>query len=72
MAEAEKLALTMLKNGPLAMASAIACVVRGAGLPVEQGLRLESEQFGVLAGTEDMHEGLQAFLDKRPAQFKSR
>ena len=35
-----------------------------------QGLRLESSLFGILAASEDMHEGLQAFLEKRPAQFQ--
>jgi len=72
LAEAEKLANTMLKNGPLAVAAAIECVVRGGSLPLEQGLRFESGRFGILAASEDMHEGLQAFLDKRPAAFHRR
>ena len=68
--EALKLAETMLKNGPLAIAAALECVLRGASLPLEQGLRFESGRFGILAASEDMHEGLQAFLDKRPANFQ--
>jgi enoyl-CoA hydratase len=72
LAEAEKLALAILKNGPLAVSAAIACVVRGGSLTLEEGLRFESGQFGTLAASEDMHEGLQAFLDKRPADFKRR
>ena len=71
-AEAVKLAQTILKNGPLAVAAALECVVRGMQLPLEQGLRFESGRFGILAASEDMHEGLQAFLDKRPAAFKRR
>jgi enoyl-CoA hydratase/carnithine racemase len=47
-------------------------VVRGLQLPLEQGLRFESGRFGILAASDDMHEGLQAFLDKRPANFKRR
>jgi len=70
--EAVKLAQAILKNGPLAVAAALECVVRGMQLPLEQGLRFESGRFGILAASEDMHEGLQAFLDKRPANFKRR
>jgi enoyl-CoA hydratase len=68
--EAIKLAQTILKNGPLAVEAALECVVRGMQLPLDQGLRFESGRFGILASSEDMHEGLQAFLDKRPAGFK--
>jgi len=70
--EAVKLAQAILKNGPLAVAAAIECVVRGLQLPLDQGLRFESGRFGILAASDDMHEGLQAFLDKRPANFKRR
>ena len=68
--EAEKLAQSILKNGPLAVAAALEAVHRGMQLPLEQGLRFESCQFGVLAATEDMHEGLKAFLEKRPPRFQ--
>jgi enoyl-CoA hydratase len=71
-AEAVKLAQAILKNGPLAVTAAIECVVRGMQLPLDQGLRFESGRFGILAASDDMHEGLQAFLDKRPASFKRR
>jgi len=70
--EAVKLAQAILKNGPLAVAAALECVVRGMQLPLEQGLRFESGRFGILAASEDMHEGLNAFLEKRPAAFKRR
>ncbi len=72
MAEAEKLALTILRNGPLAVQAVIESVVRGGSLPVAEALRFESGRFGIVASTEDMHEGLQAFLDKRPANFRRR
>jgi enoyl-CoA hydratase len=68
--EAIKLAQAILKNGPLAVAAALECVVRGMQLPLDQGLRFESGRFGILASSDDMHEGLQAFLDKRAANFK--
>jgi enoyl-CoA hydratase len=68
--EAEKLAQSILKNGPLAVAAALEAVHRGMQLPLGQGLRFESSLFGVLAASEDMHEGLRAFLEKRPARFQ--
>ena len=68
--EAEKLAQSILKNGPLAVAAALEAVHRGTQLPLDQGLRFESSLFGVLAASEDMHEGLKAFLEKRPARFQ--
>ena len=70
--EAVKLAEAMLSNGPLAVEAALECVVRGMSLPLDQGLRFESGRFGILASSEDMHEGLQAFLDKRKADFHRR
>src|SRR5262249_38750014 len=49
--EAVKLAEAILKNGPLAVAAALECVVRGMQLPLEQGLRFESGRFGILAAS---------------------
>jgi len=72
LAEAEKLAGSMLKNGPLAVAAALEAAHRGMQLPLADGQRLESGLFGILAASEDMHEGLKAFLEKRPAQFRRR
>ena len=66
------MAEAILKNGPLAVEAALECVMRGMQMPLDQGLRLEAGRFGILAASEDMHEGLQAFLDKRPADFKRR
>ncbi|MBI5170458.1 MAG: enoyl-CoA hydratase/isomerase family protein [Candidatus Eisenbacteria bacterium] len=68
--EALKLAGAIAANGPLAVEAAMECIVRGMNLSLDQGLRFESGRFGILAASEDMHEGLQAFLDKRPANFQ--
>ncbi len=72
LAEAEKLALAILKNGPLAVEAALEAVVRGMSLPLVEGLRFESGRFGIVAASDDMHEGLKAFLEKRPAKFVRR
>src|SRR5207244_2891120 len=68
--EAVRLAETILKNGPLAVGAALDATLRGVGLTIEDGERLESVRFGVLAASEDMHEGMKAFIEKRSAQFK--
>jgi enoyl-CoA hydratase len=68
--EAEKLALAILKNGPLAVAAVLEAVQRGLQVGLDDGLRLESGLFGLLAASADMHEGLNAFLEKRPARFQ--
>jgi len=72
LAEAEALARAILRNGPLAVAAALAVLRGGARAPLEVGLRMESESFGRLSGTKDMQEGLRAFLEKRPADFSGR
>jgi enoyl-CoA hydratase len=70
--EAEKLALTILKNGPLAVASALEAVGRGGEMSLDDALRLESALFGLLGASEDSREGFKAFLEKRPARFVRR
>jgi enoyl-CoA hydratase len=68
--ETVALAEIILKNGPLAVSAALEAVRHGRSLAMPDGLRLESGLFGLLAASADTHEGLNAFLEKRPAQFK--
>lgn len=62
----------VLENGPLAVAFALDAVQRGLDLPADDALAVESDLFGLLAGTEDMREGMAAFLEKRPPRFHGR
>jgi enoyl-CoA hydratase len=62
----------MLANAPLAIALCIEAVDRGLDMTVDQGCALEANHFGLLAATDDMREGMRAFLEKRPAQFSGR
>jgi enoyl-CoA hydratase len=70
--EARSLMQTILRNGPVALGLAIECTTRGMELSVDDGLALESNLFGLLAATEDMREGMSAFLEKRKAEFRGR
>jgi enoyl-CoA hydratase len=69
-AAAEKLAKTILTRAPIALRSALAAVNEGIEMPQEQGLLYEASLFGLLAATQDMQEGMGAFLEKRAAQFR--
>ena len=69
-ATVEKLARTILSRGPLALRHAIAAVNEGLEMPQDRGLQYEAALFGLLAASQDMQEGMGAFLEKRPAAFK--
>ena len=63
-------ALKIASRGPLATRYALEAVLRGEDSNLAEGQALEAALFGVISGSRDMKEGLQAFLDKRPAQFQ--
>ncbi len=66
---AEQLAKKIAANGPVAVALAIEAVDNGYHASTEDALRLEANLFGLLASTQDMREGMGAFLEKRKANF---
>ena len=69
---AQMMVKQMISNGPLAVAVCVEAVDRGLEMSLEEGMVLEANHFGVLAATEDMKEGMGAFLEKRAAQFRGR
>jgi enoyl-CoA hydratase len=69
MTVAEEMARTIAKRGPLAVRAAIEAVMSGSDMPFEEGQLLEATLFGLLASTEDMKEGMGAFIEKRAANF---
>lgn len=62
----------IIGNAPLAVALCIEAVDRGMQMSLDDGLALEANHFGLLAATEDMQQGMSAFLDKRAPTFSGR
>jgi enoyl-CoA hydratase len=59
-------------NGAAACRFALEAIRRGLDVPLAEGQVLEATLFGLCAATEDMKEGMNAFLEKRPAKFTGR
>lgn len=60
------------QRGPKALTFAIDAVIRGGEAPLEEGLAIEADLFGLTSATEDMKEGMNAFLEKRSPDFQGR
>ena len=67
-----ELAQAIAKNGPVACRCALEAIRRGVEMPLEEGLAYEATLFGLCASTEDMKEGMAAFLEKRAPKFAGR
>src|SRR2546425_3130537 len=72
LATTEQLLRSILSMGPLAVRLALEAVDQGLQMTLEEGLLLEADHFGLLAATQDMKEGLTAFLEKRAPRFAGR
>jgi len=72
LAAAREIAAKIIGNAPLAVAFTMDAIHNGLDLPLEDGLELEATLFGVCASTDDMREGMGAFLAKRPPKFSGK
>jgi enoyl-CoA hydratase len=70
--EATGLAKRIISKSALPIAAIIRAVNEGMEKDLQGGLEVETEQFVSLQGSEDMDEGLKAFLEKRKPQFKDK
>jgi enoyl-CoA hydratase len=70
LAEADRILRVILANGPLALRLTMDAVDRGLDMTLPEGLALEADAFGLVAATDDMKEGLKAFLEKRAPKFR--
>jgi len=69
LSSAQALARTLAEKAPVALRYAKEAVVKGLGVPLEDGLRLENDLATLLRTTDDRVEGAKAFLEKRKPRF---
>ncbi|GAB4433587.1 MAG: enoyl-CoA hydratase-related protein [Turneriella sp.] len=69
MPECEAVAQKILASGPQAIRALKHTILSGADKPMPQALEFEVHEFSQLFAGSEVHEGLKAFLEKRPAKF---
>lgn len=72
MQQAEKLALAIAANAPLAVSEVISAVDEGLELRLDSAMAREAEGFGRMFATQDKIEGTTAFLEKRKPVWRGR
>lgn len=70
--EAVKLAREVAQLSPIAVKLAKEAVLKAYDSPLSEGLEFERKNFYMLFATEDQKEGMTAFVEKRPADFKGK
>jgi enoyl-CoA hydratase len=65
-----KLMRSILSRSPVAVRLAMETIRRGLNMSQQEGEVIESDMFGLASTTEDMREGMAAFLEKRKPSFK--
>ena len=69
MGKAMEMAAMMLKNAAIAIRLAKQSINEGYDLDADDAIALENKLFGQCFATKDQKEGMDAFLNKRPAAF---
>ena len=65
-----KLMRTILSRSPVAVRLAIETIARGLNMSQQEGELIETDMFGLAATSDDMREGMAAFLEKRKPNFR--
>lgn len=65
-----ELAGKIASRSPASLQAAKECVRAAWRMPLDEGLKYEKLWFGLLFSTDDMSEGVSAFLEKRQPEFK--
>ncbi|MBI4432135.1 MAG: enoyl-CoA hydratase/isomerase family protein [Candidatus Omnitrophica bacterium] len=69
---AREIAKKIARHGLPAIRAAMRAIGRGLDKPLEEGLKAEAEEFRSITATQDMKEGIRAFLEKRQPKFTDR
>lgn len=67
-----KMVETILSRGPVAVRLALETIARGLNMSQQEGEVIETDMFGLASTTEDMREGMNAFLEKRKPNFQGK
>jgi len=70
--EVRAIANKLAEKPPIALMAAKIAINLGSDYPLEAGLALEASLFSMLFSTEDLVEGVSAFLQRRKPEFKGR
>ena len=72
LAEAQQMAAEIAGRAPIAIRLAREAVRHGVETTVREGLEIERRNFYLLFDTEDQKEGMRAFIEKRPPEYRGR
>jgi enoyl-CoA hydratase len=70
--KALEIAMTIARNGPIAVRQAKKAIAWGAETDLETGMMLAIEAYNITVHTEDRLEGVRAFNERRAPEFKGR
>ncbi|MFX0102616.1 MAG: enoyl-CoA hydratase/isomerase family protein [Candidatus Hodarchaeota archaeon] len=66
----DELATTLGTGATVSLYVIKKCMTFGTQVPLSVGLKMEQLAFGVNSAAKDVNEGVQAFMEKRPAEYK--
>ena len=72
LSEAVRMAKDIARQSPIAVQLAKESVLKAYEMPLQEALSFERKNFYMLFATEDQKEGMNAFVEKRRANFKSK
>lgn len=72
MDDVNRLAKKIASNGPLAVKACKRAIHKGVEFPLEEALRVEMEEYGRIARSQDAEEGMTSFIEKKIPTFTGR
>lgn len=72
MSEAYAMAAQIAKNAPIALKYSKEAINKGMQTDIDSAIALENDLFALCFSTEDQKEGMKAFFEKKPAEWKKK